>query len=168
MFYEPFKVDVSKGWPIDVSTAKYYLRGFEGITSEDANIQSLIKTATYFCENYIGKTITETTFVAYFNNFQGNCLQLNTGSFNEIVSVVTDASVNVTVSKVKKYPNYTIIEFSTSVSSDPLYVSYKTGTSDCLEIYKQSILMKVRNLYDDNDDDTAIYRLLDSYKQINW
>jgi len=164
-------------YPVSLVEAKRHLRVDEDFHIDDAYIQGIVYAATQKAEEYIGKDIALTTNVLELYDFIGNDIVLDEANFDSVSSIVTDTSVAVSTSEVRKYYNHTYIELATDVDSDPLTLTYITGYREleCPAIIKQAILMKVGDLYDiDRTSYTlsvfregkAFERLLDSFKII--
>ena len=161
-------------YPVSVDEAKRALRVDADFDLDNDYIRNLIYAATQKAEEYIGKDIALTSNVLKIWNFSGDDIVLEEGNFNSLTSVQqSDASTSISVSEIRNFYNYTLIELEDSAEEDPLYVNYVTGFSanECPALIKQAILVKVGDLYDEerssynNIKNTGAWeRLLDSYK----
>lgn len=164
-------------YPVSKDQAKQHLRLDIEDGTEDAYVRSLIYVATEAAEDYVGKSIAYTRKVLNIWDFTGSTITLDEGNFLETETVITDASILITVDEEKAYFNSTIIELDESVSSDPLEVTYLAGytTGNCPYKIQQAILVKVCDLYDMErssynftsiKENRAFERLLDPYKLV--
>lgn len=138
-------------YPIDYVTAKKHLRIDEDFEDDDEYIDTLCITATQLAENYLNKAIAKTLNTLRIDDFDDNWLQVMEGNFLSVVSVL-DANNRAigTIHQTSSHYDYFTIEWTTTISSNPLTVNFYTGYNDgeTPELIKQAILIKVADLYD--------------------
>ena len=166
-------------YPVSLSEAKRHLRVEDDWHEDDDYIENLIKVATAKAEQWIGKDIAETTNSQNFYDFNGSALNIPEGNFDSFIQATTDASVLVEIDHTDIFYNYAYVEFSTSVTADPLTITYRTGfdEGECPLLIKQAILIKIGDLYDierqsysmgNIRENNAFGNLLDSYRYITF
>lgn len=164
-------------YPVSLSEAKRHLRVEEDWHDDDDYIDNLIKAATQKAEQYIGKDIAETENVKIMYDYYGSSIVLDEGNFDSFTQAVSDSSTLVDIDHTEIGYNYAEVIFNSSISSDPLTITYKTGfvEGECPVLIKQAILVKIADLYDIDrqsytvstyKESKAFESLLDSYKLI--
>lgn len=166
---------------VSLNEAKRHLRIETDYTEDDDYINALIKAASNYCENYIGKDITYTTNEYNIFDFTGDIIRIDEGNLIEVQSVISDASVSLDIGVTKKFYNYFEIELTDTVSytSDytPLTVNFTTGynENECPAEIVQAIYIKITDLYDEERSDyvwsgkpktNVVETLLNSHKLI--
>jgi len=165
-------------YPITKDRAKRHCHVDKTWRDDDAYIEDLIEAVTQEAENYIDKDISYKSCENKYYDFSGEYIYINEGNFSSTISVVSDASVALTVSETYPYNNYCRLDLSASNSSDPLVVKYYTGfeKEDCPAAMKQAILLRLKDYYDihrGSMNDFSLYntmafeRLLDPFKNTN-
>ena len=166
------KVRIS--YPIALNQAKRHLRIDNDFNEDDDYIQSVIKAATGYCENYIGRDISYTRNTLVLRDYTGSSLRLNEGGVIAVESA-TGPSTTYTVSDTTIYEMWSLVEFSESFTADPLTMTFTTGyNNDCPEDIQFAILAKVGDIYDMERNSysysakrsNVIEMSLDSYKMI--
>lgn len=140
-----------KAWPVTLSEVKSHLRIDPDIFEDDAYLESIvIPSATGYCENFIGKDIALTSNVYTIYDFSGSDLRIDAGNLKSVDYVITDSSSLITGYETRKNRDYFILEFSSTVTSDPLTVQFTTGYAEgeCPVELKKTILIKCGDDYD--------------------
>ena len=139
-------------YPLSLNAVKRHLRLDNDFVDDDAYLMDLLKAATQYTEGYINKALTKTLNVLRIDDFCGDSVQIYEGNFLSLVSVkdANDTSIG-TVKQTSAHYDYFTIEWTDSIASDPLTITFYTGfeIETCPEVIKQAILIKVATLYDD-------------------
>jgi hypothetical protein len=161
-------------YPLSVSEVKRHLRLDSDFVDDDDYINTLIIVATQYCENYIGKDIAYTLNTLRIDDWDGDFLKVYDANF---LSATTSHG---TILQTSTHYDYFQVEFTESVSADPLTLTYYTGyatTSTTPELIKQAILVKIADLYDNERSsygyggsryNTVIEMLLSGYVNIRF
>lgn len=168
-------------YPVTLGEVKRHLRVDPNNFEDDEYIEnSIIPSATRFCENYIDRDIALTSNVLTIWDFIGNELRVNEGNLVSLDNIISDSSTLLTYDTLVKCDTHFIIEFSTSLDQDPLKVEFTTGyeEGDCPEEIKQAVYIQAGNLYDVERSsytmanyskrNDAVERLLNPWKVIRW
>ena len=166
-------------YPVSLGEAKRHLRVEEDWHDDDDYIDQLIKAATQKAEQYIGKDIAETTNVQTLYDFYGDAVKIEECNFLSFTQAVTDTSTLATVDYTEIFYNYANIEFTSTVDSDPLTITYVTGydETEVPALIKQSVLVKIADLYDVDRQsylegnirsNKAFESLLDSFRYVTF
>jgi hypothetical protein len=174
------EIKTKLNYPVSLCEVKRHLRIDNDFVDDDAYLEGLIIAATQLAENFIEKDIAETSTVLRLDDFVGDYVRITDGNFLSLTSVVNDASVAIgTVHQTSKHDNFFQIEWTTSLCSNPLTITYKTGflENTTPPIIKQAILIKIADLYDSQradynwsgmQDNKVFENILTYYKQIRF
>jgi hypothetical protein len=171
-------------YPVSVNEVKTHLRVDSNNFEDDAYIDSLLKAATQCAENFIEKDIAYTYNVLRIDDFSNDYIKVYEGNFLPLGIAVTDAS-SVAIGTIKQtsiqYDFFTI-EWTTTITSDPLNIAFFTGYNDSFnyfvpEIIKQAVYIICGEFYDVDRSGwvfnsikrtDAINRMLIPYKAMRW
>ena len=143
-------------YPLSLSIVKRHLRLDNDFTDDDNYLDDLIITATTIAEDYIEKDIAKTLTQFRVDDFTGDWLRVNDGNFHSLVSVFNKDDVSIgTIYQTSKHSDFFQIEWTDFIESNPLKVSYYTGFDDNAypSVFKQAILIKIADLYDNQRAD---------------
>jgi len=133
-------------YPITVREAKLHMGyGINDLQEYEEYLGMLIRAVTKEAEDFIQKDLSLTSCVYTFYNFNDSDVEIPEGHFNSLTAIITDGSTLVTPQYTFPYENEVEFELSTSVSSNPLTVQFKTGftTENIPENFKLAIMMRV-------------------------
>ncbi len=153
-------------WPVSVEEVKSHLRIDPDDFDNDKYLENFtIRSATRYCENFIGKDLALTSNVLTIEEFSADEIRVDAGNLISVDYVITDTSTLITDYTIVQDKDYFTIEFNSSVTSDPLKIEFKTGYQDgeCPEEIKNAILIKCADSY---DVERSSYTL-QSYKKID-
>jgi len=136
-------------YPISLAEAKRHLRVDVDFRDDDDYIENLITAATTLAENYINKDIAKTTNTLRIYDFSSDYLEVYEGNYISIIDVVdsNDASIG-TLDYILNHDNSFIVEWTDTITTDPITLTYYTGYDECPVLIKQAILTKIGDLYD--------------------
>lgn len=157
---------VTANWePVTLEEAKAHLGGLEGISSLDAMINSLIKTAREMAEEETWRIITESTVKLYLPAFSGG-IRLPRPYVQSVQSVTykNDSGADVTVDA----DNYTLVNWeeparlvgsfpSTTGKEGSACINYTAGYASAEAVpgpIKSAMLMIIYHLFDNRGDVT--------------
>lgn len=147
-------------YPVTLSEAQNQLNICDTNIDEDTLIQSYIMAATKEAEQLIQKDIARTNNISKLWDFSGIDTIINEGNFVEVTGITgaDDASIGWDTNETRGYHEYFNLELNSSVSADPLIVTYITGweAENCPEIIKLAIKIKVTDYYDMERQDYII------------
>jgi hypothetical protein len=165
-------------YPLTLLEVKKHLRLDDDFIDDDSYLENLIIVGTQVAENYIEKDIAYTQNELRIDDFSDDWIKIFSGNFVSLIGVYdsNDASIG-TVHQTSKHDNFFQIEWTSSISSDPLTIKYCTGyvEDETPQIIKQSIMIVIGNLYDGQRSsvtwggyaDNKIWQMmLDPYKLI--
>ncbi len=138
-------------YPVTVEECKEQLQMTQSEFGDQRNyIEGLIKTATIEAEAVFEADIAYTYNTVNLYDFSGSSIRIDEGNFNNLVSIITDASISLDASNTFPYYTYFVLDLSSSVFSDPLEVKFYTGfkRTECPENIKTAIKMRVRDYFD--------------------
>jgi hypothetical protein len=168
-------------YPVLIDEIKRHLRIDVTLEEDDDYLNNLVKAATQSAEDFIGKDIARTQNVLRINDFDDDYLKVYEGNFlTSGLTVVDSNSVAIgTVLRTSIHYDFFTIEWTSSIASDPLTVTFFTGFEEntCPEVIKQAIMIECANLYDFEKSSytnnyvkrgDAFDRLLRSYRSIRF
>jgi hypothetical protein len=172
---------VKSVYPVSLSEVKQHLRVDLNSYDDDNYINnSIIKSATRYCESYIDKDIAYTTNTLTIEDFYDSFLRINEGN---LISI-TDVSINGTLYtdyELTIYNDHFEIEWDDYKGGDDytLVSHFITGynTDLCPEEIKQAIYIKCGDLYDVERSSytlgsikksDVVERILTPYRAIRW
>ena len=138
-------------YPLSLSEVKRHLRLDNDFVVDDDYLMTLISAATQMAENYIGKDIAQTRNTLRIDDFSGDFVKVYEGNFISVESTKDSNNTAIgTVKQTSKHDDYFQIEWTSSISSDPLTITFLTGfnENETTELIKQAILIKTADLYD--------------------
>lgn len=139
------------GEVLELEEVKRHLRIDPTYTEDDNYIEGLIPAAVTIAENFIEKDIAKTLTELRIDDFQGDWIRINDGNFLSLYEVLNSSDVSIgTVYQTSKHNDFFQIEWTTSLSSDPIKIKYYTGFEDgsVPAAIKQAILIKIADLFD--------------------
>ena len=176
------RITKTKGaYPVSREEAKTHCEIETSDEHVDGYIDRLVKASTEYFENRIGKDLAVTTNIARLYNFTGGEVIIPEGNVRSVQYVISDTSTSLNVSDTRYYANYFKVMLTSNIGYSteytPLQVQYTSGfdEDECPEIFKQAILIKIKNFYDlDRDESRPIFRtriaisdaLLDPYRLV--
>jgi hypothetical protein len=167
-------------YPLTLSKVKRHLRIDQSFVDDDDYLDTLIKVATTIAEDYIEKDIAKTKTDLRIDNFSGSSLTVHAGNFISVESVLNSDDVSIgTIHFTTKTPNAFHIEWESSISSKPLFVSYLSGylEKETPVLIEHAILIIIASLYDSQrsniswsgyQDNLVWQKILDPYKLIRF
>jgi len=168
-------------YPVTLTDVKRHLRIDLNYFDDDEYIEnSIIPSATKFCENYIGEDIALTSNVMTIYDFIGSAVKVDEGNLVSIDNIISDSSTLITdYTLVNEGKGYFTIEFSPSLDEDPLKIEFTTGyeSGECPDEIKQAIYIECGNLFDVTRSNyvyngiqniKAVERILNYFKITRW
>lgn len=167
-------------YPLSLCEVKRHLRIDNDFVDDDDYLTGLIQTATMIAENYIEKDIAKTEVVLRIDEFDSDWIRINEGNFLSVVSVLDSNNASIgTIHQTSKHDDFFQIEWTTSICSDPLTITYYSGFNEdeTPAIIKQAILIKIADLYDSQradlnwsglTDNKVFEQILNFYKIIRF
>jgi uncharacterized phiE125 gp8 family phage protein len=148
---------IKSGEVITLEEAKRRLRIEPEFIDEDVDIVSIIVEATEEAEGYLDEDILDTTVVHAVTDFSSNCVKVQESPLQSITSIKylddngDEQTVDAANYTLKHGQQLFVIEFDSSIVTDLLTVTFKTGyasASVCPAFIKKAIKHKVVDLYD--------------------
>lgn len=143
-------------YPVTLSEIKRHLRIHSDFVDDDDYFIMLREVAVQMAENYINKAISKTLNTIRLDDFNSNFIKIMEGNFLSVVGV-TDANGNAigTVKQTSVHHDFFTIEWTASIASDPLTITFYTGFEEdqTPSVIKQAILIKIADLYDNQRSD---------------
>ena len=176
-----FQLTKSKiSYPISLDQAKRHLRIDNDFVDDDDYIQDLVYAATQMAENYLEKDIAKTLNTLRIDEFDDDTLSVYEGNFIELVSVKDSNGTAIgTIHQTSVHYDFFNLEWTGTLNADPIVILFHTGynESECPEIIRQAILIKIGDLYDNSrssliysglTDSKVFETILNSYKSIRF
>lgn len=171
---------VKTSYPVSLIEVKQHLRIDANNFEDDSYIEnSILKSATKFCENFIDKDIALTSNTLTVYDFNASSIKVKEGNLVSIDYIINNSSTLISDYTYEQSDDSFDIEFNTTIDSDPLKIQFTTGyaTDECPEEIKQAIFIACGDLYDVERSSytlgsikksDVIERLLMYYKTIRW
>lgn len=148
--------------PVTVDEAKEHIQGLEEITLYDVYIESLITACREIAENYIWGCIVESTFKLRLKNFPAS-IKIPKPPLVSITSITyTDLNNVIQTLDESKYevinwsePGKIVFNQAPSTNNKEgnITIEYVAGYETVPASIKQAIMMMIRTLYDNREDE---------------
>lgn len=143
-------------YPVTLSEIKRHLRLHNDFVDDDDYLMVLREVATQMAENYINKAISKTLNTIRIDDFNSDFIKIMEGNFLSVVDVTDSGGSSIgTVKQTSVHYDFFTIEWTASIASDPLTITFYTGFEEdqTPNVIKHAILIKIADLYDNQRSD---------------
>ena len=134
--------------PISIALLKEHVKLDPADTSQDTYLELIIKAASGYCEKYTARTLINTTYETYRDDFSSNCMQLRRSPLSSLTSV------EYLVSDVLTTVDDTTYYITDSQSYPVIYIKSDEAWPTDIDDRKQSVVITFVAGY--GADDTSI------------